>query len=163
MNWLGNRTSLAWLTLYSPWMPSFFFFSFSFNTPFTNYEASRRSFGISINNSVHSGQDKKVCVCVPVSEAGVKLLPFGLPYLKSGPGKHETAVVQGLEVQGEFWVSLLQEQSNLYGIMSNHGDADLWDSDTPGPVAKWSWPSCSLLFAQFQPLMKRQQINLKKK
>lgn len=80
----------------------FFFFSFSFNTPFTNYEASRRSFGISINNSVHSGQDKKVCVCVPVSEAGVKLLPFGLPYLKSGPGKHETAVVQGLEVQGEF-------------------------------------------------------------
>lgn len=101
------------------------------------------SFSISINNSVLSVQDEKVCVCVLVSDAGVKLLPLGLPYLKSGPAKHETAVVQGLEIQGEFWVSLLQDQSDLYGIMSSHGDADLWDSDTP------SWSNSSLLSARF--------------
>lgn len=88
-----------------------------------------------------------MCVCVSVSGDWVKLLPLGLTYLKSGPAKHKAAVVQGLEVQGEFGVSLLQDQSDLYGIMSSHGDADLWDSDTPGPVAKGS----SLLSAQFQP------------
>lgn len=71
-----------------------------------------------------------------LSDEGDKLLPLGLTYLKSGLAKHKAAVVQGLEVLGEFGVSLLQDQSDLYGIMSSHGDADLWDGDMPGPAAK---------------------------
>lgn len=147
----------------SPWIPIYIFSPFHFNTPFRNYETSRMSFSISINNSVHLGQDKwvcSVCVCVCVWCRG-QTTPPRFALFEELPSKaQDSSDTRAGGPLGILSLSITRPERFVWNYVKP------WQCR---PLGQWhAWPCGKMILAkffsfictQFQSLIKRQQINL---